>query len=186
MLQSAHNISALAQLAKKLWAKREKELELETENDGSICVLVCCVLACCVFLLPIHNHHHHHRRHRQETWTWNEAAKTHTHTHLLNICNIYYTTLSLWLSVALCALHAQTWSCNKFVQTFYRVETLQKMKKNGSPLKRIYLYFAKENCFLNLKGRYEARTCEAKSCCECPKLELSCVSVQHLIKYDNT
>lgn len=88
MLQSAHNISALAQLAKKLWAKREKELELETENDGSICVLVCCVLACCVFLLPIHNHHHH-RRHRQETWTWNEAAKTHTHTHISSTYVIY-------------------------------------------------------------------------------------------------
>lgn len=139
-------------------------MELETENDGSICVLVCCVLACCVFLLPIHNHHHHH--HRQETWTRNEAAKAAAQTHIFSTYVIYTILLcpsgclsvcrSVLYMLKLCATsigpetnlykHFTEWKPHK------RDEEKRMKKKTGSPLKRIYLYFAKENCFrfLNL------------------------------------
>lgn len=123
-----------------------------------VCWLVVC--SCCpsitiIIIIIVKRHGHEMRRQRR-------------HTHLLNICtyvcNIYYTTVSLWLSVCrsvlymlkLCATtigpetnlykHFTEWKPHK------KDEEKRMKKKTGSPLKRIYLYFAKENCFrfLNL------------------------------------
>lgn len=111
MLQSAHNTLLLWHSWPKNVNKREKErdLELETENDGSICVLVCwvCCSACCpsitIISISIIVKRHGH--------TWNEAdAKGAScwHTSLYISTYVIYThtiCLSLWLSRYVCLLY---------------------------------------------------------------------------------
>lgn len=151
-------------VGQKMWTRereKERDLELETENDGSICVLVCwvCCSACCPSITSISisiivKRHGH---------TWNEAVAKGAscwHTSLYISTYVIYTHTNVCLSLCLLYMLKKT-LCNNpsvvkqiFTNILQSEETSQKMrkKKNGSPLKRIYIYFAKENCFLNSLG----------------------------------
>lgn len=148
-----------------------------------VCWLVVC--SCCpsitiTIIIIVKRHGHEMRRQRR-----------HTSFQHMYICNIYYTTVSLWLSVCPAVLYMLKLRATTIgpETNLYKHFTewkphKKRWRKNGSPLKRIYLYFAKENCFrfLNLSFAWGMRHAQVRQ-----RVELSWAQhVQHLIKYDNT